>query len=38
MMTVKEALEAWQKGCFEQRLALEVHGYHCPACAAALIS
>lgn len=37
MMNVQEAVEAWKKGCFEQRLAIEVRGYHCPACARALL-
>lgn len=36
-MNLQEAVEAWKKGCFEQRLAIEVRGYHCAACAAALL-
>ena len=36
-MNVQEAVEAWNKGCFEQRLAIEVRGYHCAACARALV-
>jgi hypothetical protein len=37
LMSVEEVVDAWNKGCFEHRLAIEVRGYHCPACAAALI-
>jgi hypothetical protein len=37
LMNMPEALEAWKKGCFEQTLAIEAGGYHCCACAHALI-
>lgn len=37
MMNVQEAVAAWKKGCFEQRLAIEVRGYHCATCARALL-
>jgi ferredoxin len=37
MMNVQEALEAWKKGCFEQRLAIEVRGHHCATCARTLL-
>jgi hypothetical protein len=37
LMSLREALEAWKKGCFEQTLAIEAGGHHCPACARALL-